>query len=52
MAIDELEKSMDLFIGARGLPSKDESFKEGEEWVLDLGSSAQPSYNPEMMPIH
>jgi len=47
MAIDELEKSMDLVIGARSLHSKDESFKEGEEWVLDLGSSAQPSYNPE-----
>lgn len=47
MAIDELEKSMDLVIGARSLPSKDESFKEGEEWVLDLGSRSQPSYNPE-----
>ena len=47
MAIDELEKSMDLVIGARSLPSKDESFKEGEEWVLDLGNSSQPSYNPE-----
>lgn len=46
-AIDELERSMDLVIGARGVINKDESFKEGEEWVLDLGSSAQPSYNPE-----
>ena len=47
IAIDELEKSMDLVIGARSLSSKDESFKVGEEWVLDLGSSSQPSYNPE-----
>jgi TolB-like protein len=47
MAIDELEKSMDLVIGARGLPSKNESYKEGEEWILDLGSSSQPSYNSE-----
>jgi len=46
-AIDKLEKSMDLVIGARGIPSKDESFKEGAEWVLDLGSSSQPTYNPE-----
>jgi len=45
-AIDELEKSMDFAIGARG------EVKEGvvelkDEWVLDLGSSSQPSYNPE-----
>ena len=46
-AIDELEKSMDLVIGARGVDSKDETLKKGEEWVLELGSSSQPSYNPE-----
>ena len=46
-AIDELERSMDLVIGARDVASPDDSFKEGEEWVLDLGSSSQPSYNPE-----
>ena len=46
-AIDELEKSMDLVIGARGLDSKYETLKKGEEWVLELGSSSQPSYNPE-----
>lgn len=46
-AIEELEKSMDLVIGARKEVDKDESFRSGEEWVLDLGSSAQPSYNPE-----
>ena len=47
IAIEELEKSMDLVIGARGMPSKDESFKEGAERILDLVSSSQPSYNPE-----
>jgi TolB-like protein len=46
-AIDELEKSMDLVIGARGVDFKDETLKKGEEWVLELGSSSQPSYNPE-----
>ncbi|MCH7764215.1 MAG: hypothetical protein IIB95_10845 [Candidatus Marinimicrobia bacterium] len=46
-AIDELEKSMDFVIGARGEESKDGAVKIGEEWVLDLGSSSQPSYNPE-----
>ena len=38
---------MDLVIGARGLDSKYETLKKGEEWVLELGSSSQPSYNPE-----
>jgi len=46
-AIEELEKSMDIAIGARDIAKPNETFKEGEEWVLDLGSSAQPSYNPE-----
>lgn len=46
-AIDELEKSMDLVIGARDVASPDESFKEDEEWVLDLGNSTQPNYSPE-----
>ncbi len=46
-AIDELEKTMDFVIGARGEKSKEGAIKEGDEWVLDLGSSAQPSYNPE-----
>ncbi|MFQ6678654.1 MAG: hypothetical protein ACE5D0_10100 [Fidelibacterota bacterium] len=46
-AIDDLEKTMDFVIGARGEESSDVSVKEGEEWVLNIGSSDQPSYNPE-----
>lgn len=46
-AIDELEKSMDIAIGARDVVHSDETIKKGEEWVLDLGSSSQPSYNHE-----
>ncbi len=46
-AIDELEKTMDFVIGARGEEPKDVAVKEGDEWVLDLGNSSQPSYNPE-----
>lgn len=46
-AIDELEKSMDIAIGARDVVHLDETIKTGEEWILDLGSRSQPSYNPE-----
>lgn len=46
-AIDELEKSMDFVIGARGEEPKEGVKKVDDEWVLDLGSSSQPSYNPE-----
>ena len=46
-AIDDLEKTMDFVIGARGEELNDVSVKEGDEWVLDIGSGDQPSYNPE-----
>lgn len=47
VAIDELEKSMDLVIGARDISKPKGTHKQGEEWVLDIGQDSNDQYSTE-----
>jgi len=46
-AIDELEKSMDLVIGARALPERDAVRKEDNEWTMDFSADSKVTDKPE-----
>ncbi len=48
MALDDLEESMDLVIGARGKPSADDPIVEDGEWVLDISGEDFTRENPEL----
>ncbi len=46
-SIDELEKSMDLVIGARTLPEKGAVRKEDNEWTMDFSAESKVTDKPE-----
>ncbi|MFQ6606798.1 MAG: hypothetical protein ACE5DP_04020 [Fidelibacterota bacterium] len=46
-AIDELEKSMDLVIGARALPQRGAVRKEDNEWTMDFNAESKVTDKPE-----
>ncbi|NQT96900.1 MAG: hypothetical protein HQ562_04080 [Candidatus Marinimicrobia bacterium] len=48
LALDDLEESMDLVIGARGKPSADDPIVEDGEWVLDISGEDFTRENPEL----
>ncbi len=48
LALDDLEESMDLVIGARGKPSADDPVVKDGEWVLDISGEDFTRENPEL----
>ncbi len=48
IAIDDLEESMDLVIGARGKPAPGEPVVSDGEWVLDISGEEYTQDNPEL----
>lgn len=49
LAIDDLEESMDLVIGARGKPQPDEPTVSDGEWTLDISGEDFSRENPELV---